>query len=115
MKAGKIFFLTFILLISNYCMADYLVQDAKITKIGSTNWNKKVFYIVLQGGTGTCANASIHFPEEYAQSIVAYAQMHSMAVMAYIHNKRITVYNYGNRTFENDNVCTGGSSISIYD
>lgn len=92
-----------------------LVKDAKIIKIGSTNWDKKVFYLQVEGGTGPCANTPINFPEVYAQSTIAYAQMHAMAMTAFIHGKRISIYNYDDKKFANDSICTGANAITIYD
>lgn len=91
-----------------------LAKGAKIIKIGSTNWNEKVFYVVLSGGVGPCANSAVNFPEVYSQSTVAYAQSHSLAVTAFLHNKTVRIYNYGSRKFKNDDVCTGASLIEIY-
>lgn len=103
----------FLLFFSVFVNAGFLVTGAKITKVGSTNWDKKVFYIEFSGGAGPCANGSANFPEEYAQSIVAYAQMHGMAMSAFLHDKTVNVYNYGDRAYSGGNVCTGANSISI--
>lgn len=100
--------------ISVSSLAGDLVVDGKITKVGSTNWNERVFYIIIEGGSGPCANKAINFPEEFSQSTVAYAQAHSMAMMAFIHNKKVRVYNYGNKTFKNNDICTGANFIDIY-
>lgn len=107
-----------IVLLSTFSLhvsAQYLVKDATVTKVGSANWDEKVFYIVVEGGSGTCANATINFPEEYAHSIVAYAQMQNIALLAYLNQKRVSVYNYGAREYKKDDVCTGANQIAIYD
>ena len=101
--------------ISNTAWSLNLVEGAKIKSIISTNWNEKVFTVVLEGGTGVCANGTLVFPEEYSQSTVAYSLTFSMAMSAYIHNKRISAHNYNDRKYKNDDVCTGASLLSIQD
>jgi hypothetical protein len=111
MKMRTLIFIIGMVSISSY--AGDLINGAKIIKVGSSNWNKKVFYVTLSGGTGPCKNVNVSFPEEYSQSTVAYAQSQSLAVTAFIHNKDVRIYNYGNKAFANDDICTGASLIEI--
>lgn len=114
MSFKKIFFLPLIILMTFHSYASYLVVDATINKVGSTNWNERVFYVVLSGGKGPCAGKAVNFPEDYSQSTAAYALSHSMAMTAFLHNKKVRIYNYGNKKFKNDSICTGASFIEIY-
>ena len=109
----KLLMLVLFCLIPSWSHALNLVDNAKIVKIGSSNWNKKAFYVVLSGGTGPCANLSVSFPEEFSQSTVAYAQSQALALTAFIHNKTVSIHNYGNKEFVEGNICTGGSLIEI--
>ena len=97
----------------NTASAENLVEGAKITAIGSTNWNQKVFYVRLEGGTGPCAGKSVNFPEEYSQSTISYAQTHSMAMTALLHNLNVSIHNYDERKFKNEDICTGANLIEV--
>ena len=100
-------------IMTNNAFAENLVENAKITAVGSTNWNEKVFYVRLQGGTGPCAGKSVNFPEEYAQSVISFAQTHGMAMTALLHNLSVSIHNYGERTFKNEDICTGANLIEV--
>jgi len=108
----KILSLSLILLSVN-SFAGYLVKDASVTRVSSTNWDEKVFTVSISGGTGDCLS-SVTFPEEYSQSTVAYSLSFSMAMSAYLHNKKITVYNYGDKEYQG-NKCHGANFIEIHD
>lgn len=110
----KIIVITSLVLLSQSLFAGVIATGVIITKVGSTNWNEKVFTVTLSGGSGVCAGDVISFPEEYAQSTVAYAQAHSMAMTAFIHNKKVIISNFDNRKYKNNTTCTGANSIEIY-
>ena len=109
----RIIGIVLVLLMSKFAYGGDLVEGATITKIGSTNWNERVFYVILSGGTGICANKAVNFPEDFSQSTVAYAQAQSLAVTAFIHNKKVRIHNYGDKIYKNGDVCTGASFIEL--
>jgi len=101
------------IIFSQLSFSGYLIQNTKIVKVGSTNWNEKVFFIQTKGGTGDCFGKTIVFPESYAQSLTAYNQMHSMVVTAFVAGEVISVYNYSDRKYKNGDKCTGANRISL--
>lgn len=109
----KMLFLITIVISSTNANAIILVENATISEIGSTNWNKRVFFVRLEGGDGPCSGKVVNFPEDYSQSSIAYAQSHSMAMMAFMHGYKVKLYNYGERTFNSDSICSGASFIKL--
>ena len=102
------------LVVSNSAFSDYLLKNATVTRITSTNWNEKTFTVTHSGGTGVCAGSGVSFPEEYSQSAIAYSLSFSTAMSAYLHGKKIDVYNYGDKSLHGS-VCHGASFIEIHD
>lgn len=109
----KIYLLVVTFFISSNLLAGYLIENAKIVKVGSTNWNDKVFFVQIRGGSGLCEGKTIVFPQSYAQSQIAYNQMHSMVVTAFVANETVSIYNYSDRKYRNGDRCTGANRIDL--
>ena len=90
-----------------------MLKDATVTQISNTNWNEKTFTVTHSGGTGVCAGIAVSFPEEYSQSAIAYSLSFSIAMSAYLHDKKINVYNYGDKSLHGS-VCHGANLIEIH-
>ena len=95
-----------------YSLSSYagvLVTGATIGRVSNTASNQDIFYIIVVGGTGPCANSKIRFPLSEAGSEKIYDRAFSMALTAYASGSKIEVVDYDDPVD-----CYGAESIHVY-
>jgi len=87
----------------------FLVMNATITSVYSTNDNTPAFAIAVAGGSGPCANSTnIAFPQSAAPDADTLKRAYATALLAFSTGAHISIYNYFDAT------CTNASYIAIY-
>ena len=80
--------------ISTASAGTYVVRNAVITKIANTSSNENKFAIFVEGGTGSCVNEWVHFPESAATSKEIHERAYSAALAAMTAGIKVTLHNY---------------------
>ncbi len=83
--------------LSGTAHADWLVQDAKITRITNSSSNTDSFTMSTEGGTGLCSSVSIAFPADGVSSAEIHKRAFSMALAAYTTGDKVSIYSYSNQ------------------
>jgi hypothetical protein len=86
----------------------YIVQGATITNIMSTNGNGDAFAIITSGGSGSCANTEVYFPQSAAPDADTFKRAYAAALTAITTGMRVSIYNY------TDSTCLTASYVQIY-
>ncbi|QGX41847.1 hypothetical protein E2H98_17205 [Permianibacter aggregans] len=76
----------------------YIVSNARLTKVGNTSGNGPSFWVVAVDGVGQCITQSmqtnIYFPEQYAGNKEIFNRAYSTALAAIASGRRVNIYNY---------------------
>jgi hypothetical protein len=91
-------------------IAGWLVTNAKIKEVASAIGTQEAFFIVLDGGSGMCADKQIVFSMNHIGSEKKYDRAFSIALAAYMSDQKIKIYDY------NDGIddCSNADSIRVY-
>ena len=98
-----------LLSLSLHGVAGELIRDATVTEVNNNSSNGADFSIRTAGGTGICTGELIAFPEVKSQSEASTNQAFSIALAAFMSQKKVRVHNY------DDDHCRGASFIAISD
>jgi len=76
----------------------YIVSEAKLTKIGNTAGNGASFWVVAVNGIGQCITTgtqnNIYFPAQYAGNPEIFQRAYATALAAVASGKKVNIYNY---------------------
>lgn len=107
MSIAKQILLFGLLSVATQCVAGELVTASSILEVTNTNGGQE-FIVKVSGGSGICvAQQYLIFQRARFASDAAYSQGFAAALTALATDKKITVFNFI------DNVCGGGSAITI--
>ncbi|MFT4925461.1 MAG: hypothetical protein ACI8WB_001554 [Phenylobacterium sp.] len=98
---------------SSTVLADgqYIVLNAKVTKVVNTSGNGASFMVVTAGGTGPCTTTTIqnniYFPKSAAGTDKVFDRAYSTALTALVSGSKVNIYNYV------DGACDKAAAIEI--
>lgn len=95
-------------LYSSLASADYVVQEATISRITNVADNAAKFAVLVAGGSGPCSNGWIEFPASAAVDLEAHKRAYATLLMAFASNLRVSIFNYSG------NSCLGASYIEAF-
>jgi hypothetical protein len=79
---------------NSYSTGTFIAENVTITQISNTGSNIDKFVIWTSGGTGPCANRSIHFPASATNSEKVFDRAYSAALTAFASGTKVTIHNY---------------------
>jgi len=97
-------------LLSTQAVAGWIVTNAKIKEVSSAIGTEEAFFIIIDGGSGLCADNQINFSMTHIGSEKKYDRAFSIALAAYMSNQKIKVYDYNDGTDD----CSNADSIRVY-